>query len=245
MPNTMTPLEPNDPFQFACSPQGPCFNACCHDLNQFLYPYDIIRLKQALQIDSSEFLQKYTSQHIGPETSLPIFSLRFRADQAQACPFLTPEGCGVYSDRPASCRLYPLARAISRQAETGTIIEHFALIQEDHCHGFKTGPKRTARQWMKEQDVIEYNSHNDRMISIIGLKQQRHPKPLDWADAHLFHRTLYDIDHFRSVADKKGIFQELGIDADQENSAFTDDTELLKVAEKWIVAKLFRMHDVH
>lgn len=239
MPNTMTPLEPNDPFQFACSPQVPCFNACCHDLNQFLYPYDIIRLKQALQIDSSELLQKYTNQHIGPETGLPIVSLRPRADQELACPFVTPGGCGVYSNRPASCRLYPLARAITRQAETGTISEHFALIQEDHCHGFKKGSMRTARQWMKDQGVIEYNIHNDRMITLLRLKREHHPKPLALAHAHLFYRTLYDLDHFRTAANMKKVFQELGLDSDQEDAALTDDTGLLKIAEKWIVSKLF------
>lgn len=243
MPNTMTTLDPDEPFQFACSPQVPCFNACCHDLNQFLFPYDIIRLKKALQISSSEFLQNYTSQHIGPDTGLPIVSLRPRADQKLACPFVTPEGCGVYSDRPASCRLYPLARAITRQAETGTIIEHFALIQEDHCHGFIKGPKRTARQWMKDQDVIEYNIHNDRMITILGLKRQHHPKPLDLADAHLFYRTLYDLDHFRAARNMKKVVQGLGLNNNEEDAVLADDTELLKIAEKWVIGKLFGTDD--
>ena len=244
MPNTMTPLEPNHPFQFSCSPQVPCFNACCHDLNQFLYPYDIIRLKQALQISSSEFLQNYTTQHIGLETGLPIVSLRPRADLSLACPFLTPGGCDVYSDRPASCRLYPLARAITRRAETGTISEHFALIQEDHCHGFKKGSTRTARQWMKDQGVAEYNVHNDRMISLIGLKRAYHPKPLGLKDADLFYRTLYDLDHFRTAVNMKKVVHELGLDGNQEDAALTNDTELLKIAEKWVEVKLFGTDDV-
>lgn len=241
----MTPLEPKDPFQFDCSPQVPCFNACCRDLNQFLYPYDIIRLKQALQITSGEFLQQYTTKHIGPETGLPVVSLRPQSGRSLACPFVTPKGCGVYPGRPASCRLYPLARAIRRQPKTGTVSEHFALIREDHCQGFKMGPTRTAHQWMKDQGVTEYNLHNDRMITILGLKRQYHPEPLDLAKAHLFYRTLYDIDHFRGVADKKGVSQELGIDTDLQDTVVTDDTELLKIAEKWIVAKLFGTFDAH
>ncbi len=244
MSNTMTPLEHHERFHFACSPQVAYFNACCHDLNQFLYPYDILRLKQTLQISSGEFLQKFTPRHVGPETGLPIVFLKPKPNQSLACPFVTPQGCSVYSGRPASCRLYLLARAITRQPETGRRAEHFALIKENHCQGFKEGPAATAHQWMDNQDVTEYNLHNDRMITILSLKRQHHPDPLDLADAHLFYRTLYDIDHFRSVADKKGIIEELRIDNDPQ-AASTNDTELLKIAEEWIVAKVFRIHDVH
>ena len=50
---------------------------------------------------------------------------------------------------------------------------------------------------MEEQGATEYNRHNDRMITILGLKRQHHPQPLDPAQTHLFDRTLYDLDHFR------------------------------------------------
>ena len=240
MPDTMTPpLEGQDRFQFDCSPQVTCFNACCRDLNQFLYPYDIIRIKKALQISSGEFLREYTTRHVGPETGLPIVSLKPKSNQSLACPFVTPQGCGVYPGRPASCRLYPLARAISRQPETGVIHEHFALIKENHCCGFQKGTDRTAHQWMEEQGVIEYNCHNDRMITILGLKRQHHPQPLDLAQTHLFYRTLYDLDHFRASLDQQGVFQKLRTTENLCNAALKDDAELLTMAERWVILNLF------
>ena len=53
---------PDEVFRFACSPGVACFNACCRDLNQSLYPYDILRLKKRLKLPSGEFLERYTAR---------------------------------------------------------------------------------------------------------------------------------------------------------------------------------------
>ncbi|HKJ01944.1 MAG TPA: hypothetical protein VJ997_05800, partial [Longimicrobiales bacterium] len=53
-------LGPDDPFNFACHPGVSCFNCCCHDVNVFLTPYDVMRLKNRLGIKSGEFLDRYT-----------------------------------------------------------------------------------------------------------------------------------------------------------------------------------------
>ena len=71
METDFIPLELDDEFQFACSPEVPCFNQCCRDINQYLTPYDIFRLKKRLNMDSGDFLNKYTVEHIGPQTGLP------------------------------------------------------------------------------------------------------------------------------------------------------------------------------
>src|SRR6056297_2305467 len=52
----LTELGLDDFFAFSCYPGISCFNACCRDLNQFLMPYDIIRLKQDVGITSTRFL---------------------------------------------------------------------------------------------------------------------------------------------------------------------------------------------
>jgi Fe-S-cluster containining protein len=107
------------PFTFSCNPGVGCFNSCCSDVNQFLYPYDIIRLKNALGMSSSVFLDTYTVIYSGDTTGLPIVSFKTKPENGNACPFVTEMGCGVYENRPASCRTFPLARAISRSARQG------------------------------------------------------------------------------------------------------------------------------
>ena len=72
MNDKLRAISPNEQFRFACSPAVACFNECCRDLNQFLYPYDILRLKKGLGMSSGEFLERYTTRHIGPESGLPI-----------------------------------------------------------------------------------------------------------------------------------------------------------------------------
>ena len=159
MENRMIPIAGDDTFKFACSPAVSCFNACCRDLNQFLMPYDILRLKNRLGITSTAFITQYTSQHIGPETGLPVLTLKADPAAGLECPFVSPSGCRVYEDRPASCRMYPLARAVSRNRETGRITEHFALIREDHCRGFDEGREPTVGEWIAAQGP-ELNDHS-------------------------------------------------------------------------------------
>ena len=53
------PIKGNDTFCFRCHPEVSCFNRCCRNLNLFLYPYDVVRLKQCLGLTSDEFLDEY------------------------------------------------------------------------------------------------------------------------------------------------------------------------------------------
>ena len=43
-------LQAGDRFRFRCHPGIGCFNRCCRNLNLFLYPYDVVRIKQSLGI---------------------------------------------------------------------------------------------------------------------------------------------------------------------------------------------------
>ena len=52
-------LTQNETFNFRCHPDIECFNRCCRNLNLYLYPYDILRLKRSLNLDSDRFLERY------------------------------------------------------------------------------------------------------------------------------------------------------------------------------------------
>ncbi len=235
----LIPIEASETFCFHCAPEVPCFNACCRDLNQFLTPYDILRLKHRLRLDSSEFLNRYTICHMGPETGLPVISLSSDPKDGRRCPFVTPDGCRVYPDRPASCRTYPLARAIRRDRKTGMITEHYALLRESHCRGFEAGPEQTVAQWVAQQEIALYNVHNDRLMDIISLKNRYRPGPLDPESASRFHLALYDLDRFRQHVQHTGILEGLTIDENRLAQAGEDDEALLSVALVWVKHQLF------
>jgi Fe-S-cluster containining protein len=171
-------LAGEEQFQFACHPEVPCFNECCRDLNQALMPYDLLRLKSALNLTSSEFIARYAAVHTGPASGLPIVSLRFGDTAGRTCPFVSPTGCQVYAHRPSSCRTYPLARMLRRSREDGRITEHYALLQEPHCQGFRQKRYQSVEQWIAGQELAEYNRMNDALMELIALKNRLHPQPL-------------------------------------------------------------------
>lgn len=239
MTPTMTAIGLDEPFHFSCSKEVPCFNACCRDLNQFLTPYDVLRLKNNLGLTSTAFLETYTEEHIGPETGLPILVLKTGMDAEKRCPFVSESGCRVYPDRPGSCRTYPLARLASRSRETGVITEHYALLKEDHCHGFETETSQTVRDWIKNQGIAEYNKMNDLLMEIISLKNRLKPGPLDITAKRLFYLACYDLDNFRIHIFEKNLLKNHPVSEDLLSRIKSNDDELLRFSLTWIRQALF------
>ncbi|MGM0453603.1 MAG: YkgJ family cysteine cluster protein [Thermodesulfobacteriota bacterium] len=195
--NQIVSIAPDQSFCFACGPGVDCFNACCRDLNQFLTPYDVLRLKNHLAMTSGDFLAAYAGTHDGPQSGLPVVTLRPQPGPELKCPFVTADGCRVYADRPASCRMYPVARMARRNRHTGQVTAEYMLIREAHCRGFDRGAPMTVGQWMADQGVLPYNESNDAMIALIGIKQQHHPDRLPRGPLDEIFMALYDLDRFR------------------------------------------------
>ncbi len=229
----MTPITEKDTFRFNCTPDVACFNECCRNLNQFLFPYDVVRLRNHFRVSSRRFLERYTSCHTGPETGLPVVTLRPNEDAAQTCPFVSEAGCRVYADRPASCRIYPLARAIVRNRQTGQMREHFALLKEPHCRGHEEPQEQTAAQWMTAQDLAVYNRTNDQMMALISLKNRLHPEPLDLVTTRMVYTACYDHDTFRDRILNDGWGDGPKPDAETRTRLATDDLFLLDFGLDW------------
>lgn len=193
-------LDPDEPFQFACGPGVACYNQCCQDLNQALMPYDVLQLRTFLRLSWAQFLEKYAALYAGPESGLPVVSLRFTAARQKQCPFVTEQGCSVYQARPTSCRLYPVARALQRSRRDGTISEHFALIREPHCLGFQKGPLQTVHQWLDSQGAREGLAANDRLMELIALKNRLRPGPLAEEQQQWVVMAFYDLDRLKQEA---------------------------------------------
>ena len=200
-----TAISTDQNFTFSCSRTLGCFNDCCRDLNQFLTPYDILRLKNRLGLSSTDFLKRHTREHIGPESGLPVIVLKPDGSGSDRCPFVTPEGCSVYDDRPASCRMYPLMRVVARSRETGHLNERYLLLKEAHCQGFHQGTSWTIKSWIDGQGLQVYNQMNDRMLNIISLKNRHRSGALDAESKRLFSLSLYDLDRFRACIRNKDL----------------------------------------
>jgi Fe-S-cluster containining protein len=239
-------VEPNlieisldEPFRFECSSKVPCFNECCRDLNQFLTPYDILRLKNHFDMSSGDFLKHYCSRHTGPESGLPVVSLRPLSAPQLTCPFVTTAGCSVYENRPSSCRTYPLVRAISRSRETGIISERFMVLKESHCLGFNEDKTQTVRQWVAQQGLADYYTYNDMLMGLISLKNQMRPGPLDVKSGQKFHLALNDLDSFRLQIFDDNLLNTHEMEPAMIEALQTDDAALLEFGVEWVQRELF------
>jgi Fe-S-cluster containining protein len=231
--NIFKPLSKKDSFTFACHAKIDCYNHCCKDLNQYLTPFDILRLKNGLNLTSGDFLKRYTLEHTGLESGLPVVTLKAATRSGLKCPFVAPEGCRVYKDRPSSCRIYPLARVVSRSRESGELKEQFFLIKEPHCLGFNEGQKISIREWIDRQGISEYNAHNDMLMDLISQKNQHTTEPLSEHDRNIFRLALYDLDRFRTHAVENQLF------SSKADGCPADDVTLLKFGIRWVRQQLF------
>jgi Fe-S-cluster containining protein len=196
----LVPLALDDTFEFACHSDVPCFNHCCRDLSQALTPYDVLRLKKNLGLTTLSFMERYAAIHVGPTTGLPVAALRFSPGRGRRCPFVTAEGCSVYVDRPASCRIYPLVRVLRRSRSDGSLVQQFALLHEPHCHGFKQKQRRTVRQWIDSQLLDAYHAANDKLLELIAMKNQLRPGPLSQQHQQLVKMACYDLETLKQQA---------------------------------------------
>jgi hypothetical protein len=232
-------LALDDTFQFACRPGIECFNRCCGDLNQFLTPYDIIRLKTNLKCTSGEFLNRYTTHHIGPRSGLPVVTLNMAQHENLSCPFVSEAGCTVYPDRPGSCRIYPLARIIQRRPNEDGCEEWHVVIREPHCLGFEELDEWTVREWRKGQGVDPYDEMNDLMMDIISLKNRTAKSRLTHEEKESFYLACYDLDRFRDVVFEKQLWEALHPEEEVMKALADDDVSLMQFGIEWLKRELF------
>jgi hypothetical protein len=81
-------LTLEDSFSFQCHQSLECFTRCCNDVTIVLTPYDVIRMKQALHMDSSEFLEKYTLSPFSKDQKIPVVILKMDPE-TKDCSFVS------------------------------------------------------------------------------------------------------------------------------------------------------------
>ena len=232
-------LSLDDTFRFSCHPDIDCFNQCCGDLNQFLTPYDILRLKKGLKLSSGEFLKRYTTHHIGPGSGLPIVTLKMLEYDNLSCPFVSKAGCTVYPDRPGSCRIYPLGRIVQRKPDQATCEEFHIVIKEPHCLGFTESKEWTVRSWKQSQEVSLYDEMNDLLMDIISLKNRSRTRRLTQSENELFYLACYDLDRFRNLVFEKRLWEAHPVQEEIMKALEEDDVALMRFGIEWIKGRLF------
>jgi Fe-S-cluster containining protein len=230
-----TQLTLKSGFKFRCHKGVKCFTQCCSKINIMLTPFDIIRLKKRLNMTSSEFLDKYTQMDLDPKTSHPFAILKMKDDEGRTCPFVTAEGCTIYSDRPANCRYYPIGQGTVRKGtEQGPVNEEFYFfIREPYCLGYQEDKQWTVESWRADQGVDLCDEMN-REWREIQLRRDPTGKPLEPAKQSQMYMASYDLDTFRKYVLESRFLDVFDIDAAELEQIRTDDVALMKLGFKYV-----------
>ena len=137
IPVKRSQLDRDAAFSFSCNR---CLR-CCRDKKIQINPYESARLAKNLDLTTTEFLHRYTTDNGA--------FLKFK--QNGDCRFLGPEGCLVHPDRPLVCRLYPLSRHVNDKEA-----EWFSELQRhEDCTGRSLDSGR-IEGYLQEQEATPY-----------------------------------------------------------------------------------------
>ena len=245
LPFSGSPVVPemgdgNKKIRFRCHKGIACWNACCSNIDISLTPYDIVRLKQHLDISSGELLQKYTVPYELEPGCIAGVKLR-PVENGTACQFMTEKGCSVYEDRPTACRYYPVALLSMRKQDEYTDTNSYALVKEEHCRGHLEPRSLSIDEYRGEQGVDEYDELARGWRQLILKKKSSGPsvgKPTK-RSLQLFFMVCYDIDRFRAFVISKGFTELYDLPADEMTKLLADDTELMLFGFRFLKQVLF------
>lgn len=206
-----------------------------------LTPYDIIRLKNRLQLRSDEFLALYTEPRLLEKTDLPVITLKLLDDDLASCPFVRKDGCIIYEDRPTTCRYYPLGVASLSHKEGADGDEFYFFVNEPHCLGFNEDKVWKVEDWRRDQGVDRYDDINAEWTDLVVRKRSFPPGVrLTEPSKRMFFMVSYDIDRFRQFVFESSFLKRYDVDADTRARIEQDEICLLKFGLRWLKGILYK-----
>jgi len=235
------PLGDQERFCFRCYPGISCFNRCCRNLNLFLYPYDVIRLRKSLGVTSGELIDAYTGVVFREGSHFPSVLLRMAENDEKTCPFLSDAGCRVYSDRPQTCRAFPVEQGVYFETQSGQsrLLHYFR--PPDFCQGRFEETAWTTDSWATDQESVFYNKMTVEWAHLMRLF---HEDP--WAGegpqgqrGKMAFMATYNIDAFRDFVFNSSFLKRYKVGSDIRLKIKSDDVALLRLGMAWVRLFLF------
>ena len=219
-------MAPEHLFKFNCSPGVSCFTQCCRDVTIVLTPYDVLRLKNALGMTSSDFLDKYTLVIPKKNRLIPLVILKMNEGDKK-CPLVSDDGCRVYGDRPWPCRMYPLDLE-----DDGA----FRLITDaSRCHGLKERDEQKIETWLEGQEIKAYDEMNDLFSEVTVPLQVRDLDIENPQIMKMVFMALYNLEKFREFIFKSSFLDRFEMeDPTRVDKIKDNDIELLKFSFDWL-----------
>jgi uncharacterized protein len=228
-------------LKFRCHPGVRCFTACCHNIKIILTPYDILILRKRLEIPAHEFITQYTQPTYLEKTDMPGVQIKLREDTG-GCPFVTPEGCTVYSDRPTACRYYPVGMADFHEGGSNDAKEDkfFFLVKEPHCKGFEEDKEWTIGEWRADQGVDTRDEMNKEWLRLVMRRKSfGYQATLSEAAKRMFFMASTDLDSFRNFIFNSSFLETYEVDEQTLREIREDDVSLMHFSFRYLANTLF------
>lgn len=232
----LRPIQEDEKFPFECHPGVSCFNRCCKEIDVLLTPFDVVRIKNALNIRSDEFLHKYADLQNFKDSELPLLKLRMQ--DGEHCVFLSEKGCTIYQNRPVVCRNYPTGIATKKPDEEAGQ-NSFFIIEEDMCKGHFEKPKWTVGEYKSNQGATELDELNQEWLEICARLKSLRLKDDQDQKMNIFIMVSYDLDAFRSFVFESSFLTRFKIKDHIIEQIKSDDEELQKFGFEWLRFALF------
>ncbi len=232
-------LKGNSRFRFKCYPGIACFTKCCSGIKIFLTPYDIFRLKNRLGLSYRDFLMQYTEPALIEKSQLPTRTIKMKDDEGRPCPFITPEGCSVYSDRPLTCRYYPLGMGTMKKDDNKTGENFFIMIKEDHCLGHNESTAWTVDEWRADQESDLYDEMNSDWMAVVLKAKTLGFIEFSQKSLDLFFIVSTNLDLFKEFVLRGRFMDAYGLDPEYIAKLMDDELEFLKFSLKWLRFAMF------
>ena len=230
-------LGPRDTFAFACHEQLDCFNQCCRNLNLFLYPYDVLRLKNRLGMTAGDFIDTHVELVLREGNHFPEVMLAMADNPEKTCPFLTASGCSVYADRSYSCRLFPVEEAVSYEAATnGGSTSLYFFRPPDFCRGGEAPRRLTPEQWIADQQAqryVELTRQWGRIKALFADDPWQSEGPYG-PRAKMAFMAAYNVDDFRDFVFQSSFLKRFKVKAAVLKKLRASDVELMLFGWQWL-----------
>ena len=230
-------------FRFECHKGVKCFTDCCRGIDIMLTPYDILTLRKKFDLTSEEFLAAFTDPQILEKADLPVVTLKLLDDERKSCPFVQDkEGCGIYEDRPTTCRYYPLGiGSLSYSGEKHEKDEFFFTVKEAHCKGFDEPREWAVAEWRADQGVDLRDEVNEGWMNLIVRKKSLPVSmKLTEESKKMFFLACYNIDKFREFVFNSTFLERYDLSEEKIEEIKKDDIKLLQFGFEWLKHSFFQ-----
>ena len=205
-------------------------------------------LTKRLEIPAHEFLHLYTMPTYLEKTDMPGVMIKMR-EEDNKCPFVTPDGCTVYSDRPSACRYYPVGMADfheggSKDADGNEIKsaeeKFFFLVKEDYCKGHEEDKTWTVREWRADQGVDVRDDMNREWLRLVMRRKSfGHQATLSEQAKRMFFMASTDLTHFRRFIFESSFLDTYEIDPAVIEKIREDDVALMHFSFDYLANSIF------